>query len=338
MEISAALVSRLGFAVAIATLGLLSLLLATLQRARRGLALYGTLALAVAFHLALPVVRPPRSGAPPGALARADATLAILLPFVAVAILYALERGRKRRAANAALLFFAAGSFLLGALADEAISHGILAIPPRVPFLGVGFLVLTVVLAVIVSDEDRRLFARATTDTLTNLANRAAFLERARLEVLRAERTGRSLAVALLDLDHFKAVNDRFGHPAGDRVLAAAALAIARTIRGIDQAGRWGGEEFVVLLVEADESTAGAAVERIREAIATSAPAKVPAKVTVSAGIAVHHGVFERTTIEGLVRRADAALYEAKHAGRDRHVFEKALARPPSGPAEVPLR
>ena len=79
-------------------------------------------------------------------------------------------------------------------------------------------------------------------------------------------------------------------------------------------------------------------MERIREAIATSAPAKVPAKVTVSAGIAVHHGVFERTTIEGLVRRADAALYEAKHAGRDRHVFEKALAPPPSGPADVPLR
>jgi len=338
MGTPAALGPRLAFAVAIATLGFLALLLATLQRARRGLALYGALALAVAFHLARPVVRPPRAGATADLLSRVDGALAILLPFVTVAILYALERGRRRRAANAALLFFAAGSFLLGALADEAVAHGFVTIPSPVPFLGVGFLVLTVVLVVIVSDEDRRLFTRATTDILTNLANRSAFLERARLEVLRAERTGRSLAVALLDLDLFKAVNDRFGHPAGDRVLAAAGLAIARTIRGIDLAGRWGGEEFVVLLVEADESTAGAAVERIREAIASSPPARVPATVTVSAGIAVHHGLFERTTIEGLVKRADAALYEAKHAGRNRHVFEKALAVSPSGPADVPLR
>ena len=338
MAIPAGLAPRFVLTVAIATLGLLSLLLAALQRARRGLALYGTLALAVAFHLALPLVRPPASGVRPDFLARVDATLAILLPFVTVAILYALERGRRRPAANAALLFLAAGSFLLGALADEAIAHGYLAVRSRVPFLGVGFLVLTVVLVVIVSDEDRRLLTRATTDTLTNLANRAAFLERARLEVLRSERTGRSLAVAILDLDHFKSVNDRFGHPAGDRVLAAAGLAIARTIRGIDIAGRWGGEEFVVLLVEADESTAGAAVERLREAIASSSPARVPAKVTVSAGIAVHHGLFERTTIEGLVKRADAALYQAKNSGRDRHVFERALAAPPSGPADVPLR
>ena len=338
MAIPAALVPRLVFAVAFATLGLFALGLSALDRARRGLALYAALALGVGFHLALPIARPLRTPGRADALARLGEEVAVLLPLVAITVLFWLERRRRRPAANAALLVFGAGSFLLGALADAAIARGVLAISSRIPFVGVGLLLFTVVLLVILSDEDRRLLTRATTDPLTSLPNRAAFLERARLEVQRAERTGRSLAVVLLDLDHFKSVNDRFGHAAGDRTLAAAAVAIARTIRGIDLAGRWGGEEFVLLLVEADESTAGPAVERIRAAVAASPTPRVPVTVTASAGIAIHHGLFERTSFEGLVRRADAALYEAKRAGRDRFVFEKALAAPPSGPADVRLR
>ena len=338
MGIPAALVPRLVFAVAFGTLGLFALGLSALDRARRGLALYGALALALSFHLARPIVRPPSGGGRADALARLAEGLSVLLPLVAIAVLFWLERRRRRPAANAAFLVFGAGSFLLGALADAAIARGVLAISSRIPFVGVGFLLFTVVLLVLLSDEDRRLLTRATTDPLTSLPNRAAFLERARLEVQRAERTGRSLAVVLFDLDHFKSVNDRFGHAAGDRTLAAAALAIARTIRGIDVAGRWGGEEFVLLLVEADESTAGPAVERIRAAVASPPTPRVPVSVTASAGIAIHHGLFERTSIEGLVRRADAALYEAKRAGRDRYAFEKALATTPSGPADVRLR
>jgi diguanylate cyclase (GGDEF)-like protein len=188
------------------------------------------------------------------------------------------------------------------------------------------------------ADDDKRLRVQATTDPLTGLANRAAFLERARLEIQRAERSGRPLAVVLLDLDRFKSVNDRFGHPAGDRVLVGAATAISRTVRGIDLAARWGGEEFAVLLVEADESTAGVVVERIREAVAALAPPRVPVSVTASAGIAVHHGLFERSQVEGLLRRADAALYAAKRKGRNRAEFETSLVAPPSTPADVRLR
>jgi diguanylate cyclase (GGDEF)-like protein len=188
------------------------------------------------------------------------------------------------------------------------------------------------------AEEDRRLFARATTDALTNLPNRTAFLERARREVARAERTGRTLAVSMLDIDHFKAFNDRYGHATGDRVLAAVGQAIAQTVRGIDVAARWGGEEFVVLLVEADQTTAGPAVERIREAVAALEPPRVPERITTSAGIAIHQGLFERVRIDSLIRRADAALYEAKRAGRNRACSERVATRPAGSTAEVTYR
>jgi diguanylate cyclase (GGDEF)-like protein len=329
---------RLALAAGAGTLGLFSLLAGLADRTRRALTLYAALAAGVSFHLALPLVRAPSAGGRTHALDRADAALSYLIPASALVILVALVRSRRRRVRNTALLFFGFGSLLLASLADLALARQAIVLGSDVPALGVGFLVFSAVLLLVVTDEERRLLVRATTDPLTGLANRAAFLERARLEVLRAERTGRPLAVVLLDLDHFKAVNDRYGHPAGDKVLVGAARAIAQTVRGIDLAARWGGEEFAVLLVEADESTAGGAVERIREAVGGAEPPRVPAKVTVSAGIAIHHGLFERGTVEGLLRRADEALYEAKRTGRNRAEFEKALAFPPSSPADVKLR
>lgn len=126
----------------------------------------------------------------------------------------------------------------------------------------------------------------------------------------------------MLDVDHFKSFNDRFGHLAGDAALTAVARAVARTVRGIDAAGRYGGEEFIVLLVEADAEAALHAAERIRAAVASLGPPRIPLGVTVSAGIAIHQGRFERTSLESLVARADAALYAAKKAGRDRVVLE----------------
>jgi len=336
--LSAALAVRLIFAVAIGTLGLLALLVALLYRFRPALALYSALSLAICFHLARSLVRIPVPDGATDPLARLDGAFALLIPVFALGVLFALVKGRARPARNAALLFFGTGSLLLGALADVALARQIVVFRSSVPLLGVGFLVFSLVLLLVLADDDRRILLRASTDPLTGLANRAAFLERARVEVQRAERTGRSLAVVLLDIDRFKAVNDRFGHPAGDKVLIGAARAIARTVRGIDLAARWGGEEFAVLLVEADESTAGGAVERIREAVSALGPPRVAVSVTLSAGIAVHHGLFERGTVEGLLRRADEALYEAKGKGRNRAEFEKALAAPPASPADVKLR
>ncbi|HQR44998.1 MAG TPA: GGDEF domain-containing protein [Thermoanaerobaculia bacterium] len=338
MPLPAAFLLRLVFAVAIGTLGLLALLLGLAWRFRPALALYAALALAVSFHLGRPLVRSRLLDGAPDPLSRLDALFAFLIPLFALGVLFALGRDRRRPARSAALLFVATGTLLLGALADVAIARQVLVVRVAVPLLAVGFLVFSVILLVVLADDDKRLRVAATTDPLTGLANRAAFLERARFEVQRAERSGRPLAVVILDLDRFKSVNDRFGHPAGDKVLVGAANAISRTIRGIDLAARWGGEEFAVLLVEADESTAGGAVERIREAVAAVAPPRVPASVTVSAGIAIHHGLFERSAVEGLLRRADAALYAAKEKGRNRAEFESALAAAPSTPADVPLR
>ncbi|MFI5179975.1 MAG: GGDEF domain-containing protein [Thermoanaerobaculia bacterium] len=338
MLLPEAFLVRLVFTVAIGTLGLLALLVVLAWRFRPALALYSALALAVAFHLGRPLARSRLLDGEPGRLARLDGIFALLIPLFALGVLYALGRDRRRPARSAAVLFVATGTLLLGALADVAIARQIVVVRSSVPLLGAGFLVFSVVLLVVLADDDKRLGVQATTDPLTGLANRAAFLERARLEIQRAERSGRPLAVVLLDLDRFKSVNDRFGHPAGDRVLTRAASAISQTIRGIDLAARWGGEEFAVLLVEADESTAGAVVERIREAVSALAPPRVPVPVTVSAGIAVHHGLFERSQVEGLLRRADAALYAAKKKGRNRAEFESALAAPASTPADVPLR
>ena len=329
---------RLALAAAAGTLGVFSLLVGLADRARRGLILFAVLAVGVSFHLARPLFRPPVVAGGVAPIDKADEALSYLIPACALVILIVLVRNRHRRPRNTALLFFGFGSLFLGALGDLALEHQTIVLSSDIPVLGFGFLVFSVVILLVMTDEERRLLVRATTDPLTGLANRAAFLERARLEVLRAERTGRPLAMVLLDLDLFKSVNDRFGHPAGDRVLAGAAQAIARTVRGIDLASRWGGEEFAVLLVEADESTAGSAVERIREAIASTGPPRVPVSVTVSAGIAIHHGLFERGTVEGLLRRADEALYAAKRNGRNRAEFEKALAVPPSSSADVKLR
>lgn len=338
MVLPGAALLRLALAAGAGTLGVFSLLVGLADRTRRTLTLYAALAAGVSFHLARPLVRAPVGAGRVDLLDRADAALSYLIPASALVILVALVRSRRRRARNNALLFVGFGSLFLAAFADVALARQAIVLGSDVPVLGFGFLVFSAVLLLVMTDEERRLFVRATTDPLTGLANRAAFLERARLEVRRAERTGRPLAVVLLDLDRFKSVNDRYGHPAGDKVLVGAARAIAQTVRGIDLAARWGGEEFAVLLVEADESTAGGAVERIREAVASVEPPRVPVKVTISAGIAIHHGLFERSGVEGLLRRADEALYEAKRKGRNRAVFEKALAVPPSSPADVPIR
>jgi diguanylate cyclase (GGDEF)-like protein len=139
-------------------------------------------------------------------------------------------------------------------------------------------------------------------------------------------------------VDHFKSFNDRYGHQAGDRVLVAAAQAIGETLRGLDLVGRYGGEEFVVMLVNSAEASSGAAVERIRSAVGALEPPRVPERVTASAGVALHNGLFERASLRSLVKRADAALYRAKEAGRDRCVIEEARNAAPRTVAEVRYR
>jgi two-component system, cell cycle response regulator len=148
-------------------------------------------------------------------------------------------------------------------------------------------------------------------DALTGLSNRRAILTQLAGMVSGARRHGHPLSIAVLDLDHFKRVNDVHGHKVGDDVLVAAAHAMGTHLRAEDQLGRLGGEEFLVLLPDTDSEAAGHVAEKLRAEVAM-APA--PVSVTVSIGVASWDG----ETPEDLLQRADEALYAAKQAGRDR--------------------
>jgi two-component system cell cycle response regulator len=156
-----------------------------------------------------------------------------------------------------------------------------------------------------------RLEAMLREDALTGLSNRRAILAQLAGAVSGARRHGHPLSIALLDLDHFKRINDTYGHKTGDDVLIAGARAMAAHMRAEDQLGRVGGEEFLVLLPDTDADAAQHMAERVRAEVA-AAPTPVP--VTVSIGLATWDG----EVAEDFLQRADEALYAAKQAGRDR--------------------
>ena len=162
--------------------------------------------------------------------------------------------------------------------------------------------------------EIRRL---AMFDTLTGIYNRGAFMELAERELARARRAGTPFAVLMLDLDHFKGVNDQFGHQAGDRVLAEFAAVAGRCLRTEDLVGRYGGEEFCAVLPGAVEGQAIAIAERIRLSVAERALGGLPRPTTISIGIAVC-GPGAPFVLDSAIARADEALYEAKNSGRNR--------------------
>jgi diguanylate cyclase (GGDEF)-like protein/PAS domain S-box-containing protein len=161
-------------------------------------------------------------------------------------------------------------------------------------------------------------------DHLTELANRRAFFEAAELECDRAAHTPRSLALIVFDADHFKHINDRYGHPAGDRVLCDLARVLRDSFRAVDTVARLGGEEFAVLLPSTGIDEAVASAERLRAAVAARLVAADGAEIayTVSAGVAVLTAEAGADTgavnIDLLIKRADEALYQAKAAGRNR--------------------
>lgn len=170
-------------------------------------------------------------------------------------------------------------------------------------------------------------------DMLTGLANRRRAEERLAAELARARRLHTPLSVLLLDLDHFKLINDRWGHAAGDQVLVATADALQGSLRGADLATRYGGEEFLAILPDTGPEAALEVAERIRTEIEGL---EVPAngdtlRATTSIGIA---SLVGEETADALVARADAALYQAKQAGRNRCVA--ATGASPSPPGVMP--
>ncbi len=159
---------------------------------------------------------------------------------------------------------------------------------------------------------------QAAHDALTGVLSRRAILETLERELSRARRSRTSVAVALCDVDHFKLVNDRYGHQAGDSVLVEIARRMTSALRDSDVVGRVGGEEFLAVLPGADRTTGLAVAERIRAAV-SALPVDLPSgslPVTVSIGVAAKPG--EPVTADLLVSAADRALYLAKDEGRDR--------------------
>ena len=161
---------------------------------------------------------------------------------------------------------------------------------------------------------------QATHDSLTGLLNRGMVLETLAKEVSRASREGTQLAVTLLDLDHFKNVNDTYGHETGDAVLREIAARLKSSVRPYDAVGRYGGEEFLLLLPGCDMAGATSQTERLRTRLASE-------PILTGAGRLIVTGSFGVTSYspgvagEDLVRVADEALYEAKRAGRNRVIY-----------------
>ena len=166
------------------------------------------------------------------------------------------------------------------------------------------------------SEKKQRILASS--DYLTGAYNRAAFVERSQALMALAKRHSHPLGALMIDVDHFKHVNDQYGHPAGDEVLRSFAAACQAQLRKSDLLARWGGEEFAILLPETGAADCEQMAERLREAIAglSVETSSGPIQVTVSIGCALRQ--LETRDIFQLVARADQALYQAKQSGRNR--------------------
>jgi diguanylate cyclase (GGDEF)-like protein len=177
-------------------------------------------------------------------------------------------------------------------------------------------------LAMMESSEERlahQLYDSSMRDALTNTFNRRYFVQRLSTEVAFAARHATPISVAILDLDHFKKVNDTYGHPAGDGLLQSVARTIVRTLRSEDVLARVGGEEMAVILRGTAMHDAMIVAERIRRAVASTTIEVEGAVVraTVSIGVASFNELKGNGTHEGLIALADERLYSAKSAGRN---------------------
>lgn len=169
-----------------------------------------------------------------------------------------------------------------------------------------------------VTATSRKLQRLATTDPLTNLFNRRHMTYLAEKELARSERSGHPLAFLILDLDHFKVINDQYGHEAGDRVLTDVALLILQQLRKQDLVARWGGEEFLAVLPDTDLGSARVSAERIRAALLANewySPDGAPMAITISAGVSEYQPGDD---LAAAINRADRAMYRSKESGRNR--------------------
>ncbi len=171
----------------------------------------------------------------------------------------------------------------------------------------------------LITEQAKKLELLATRDSLTGLSNRRDFLEKAGMEQKRFKRTERPFAIIMLDIDHFKNVNDTYGHECGDKVLVGVSRGLEKALRAQDVVARWGGEEFVCLLPETEIDGVRTVAEKIRTIVEAHVHdcMDVPVSVTVTLGACIHDGPG---AIEDSIHRADDALYKGKEQGRNQVV------------------
>jgi two-component system, cell cycle response regulator len=172
---------------------------------------------------------------------------------------------------------------------------------------------------------------QATRDYLTQLWNRSSILEILQRELDRSERTGTPVGVVVADLDHFKSINDTYGHFAGDAALKESARRMESSTRSYDSVGRYGGEEFLIVLPGVDAEGVRLQSERMRLGIAATPVPTQEAALDVTCSFGCSSGVGGRVTAEALIRAADQGLYRAKRAGRNRSVIVQCEKSAPVG-------
>src|SRR5579871_3396223 len=239
----------------------------------------------------------------------ADISECFMLPLAFIAV-YALQRDWAT--------YLVAGSAIavtiLGALLEDEGESTAATLVNRgmtiIVIIGIAFLLVRV------TRSAQQLFRIATTDVLTGIFNRRHFTSLLTREQQRAARYGTTFSILMLDIDHFKRINDTYGHPVGDEAIKAMAGAAGKCLRPTDMIGRFGGEEFVVMLPHTDEPGAVLAAERIREAVAKVVvlAGKEEVRFTVSIGAACY---APRASVDQLLECSDKALYAAKTGGRN---------------------
>jgi len=274
----------------------------------------------------------------------ASIAMAILIVRPALALLEPVPGSSRRAKLFTAACLLGLGLVMLvrAVLTIRWGSHAHLLAPDLVQFASVLLFTVFAVLATLgvvwidIEQLQADLIRLAMFDSLTAVLNRRAFMLEYEREVSRCTREKTGLALAIFDLDHFKDVNDTYGHQVGDQVLRGVADTLRASLRGHDVLGRYGGEEFALLMPGTDVPAALAGTERARLAVGEkpieAGPVSIP--LTVSAGVAAY-GV-NGSDWESLLRSADAALYEAKRGGRNRTVAAQG-APPGSAQSTVPL-
>ena len=207
-----------------------------------------------------------------------------------------------------------------GSVASEMIRDSALNVGSALAYIVLMLAFHATLMALVAARLTAQLRHRSRHDGLTGLLDRRAIDEALQAQIQRSRRTGETFSVLMLDLDHFKAINDRFGHAAGDQALKHVAALLREVLREVDSLGRIGGEEFLALMPGAALDAAGPVAERVRERLALSPMVLDGEPVAISASIGMAQWSSPDEDASQLVGRADSALYAAKAQGRDRVV------------------